>query len=70
MPRKPHSVIVDRLRRDLSSLVRESTEIRERCAATAQPDVQPIQSTISSRAELTQEAVDIGLAFSVNLAAM
>ena len=45
MPRKPHSAIVDRLRRDLSSLVRESTEIRERCAATAQPDVQPLQST-------------------------
>ncbi|MEO8340048.1 MAG: hypothetical protein ABI604_10075 [Nitrospirota bacterium] len=37
MPRKPHSAIVDRLRLDLSSLVRESTEIRERCAATAQP---------------------------------
>jgi hypothetical protein len=37
MPRKPHSAIVDRLRRELSSLVRESTEIRERCAATAQP---------------------------------
>ncbi len=37
MPRKPHSAIVDSLRRDLSSLVRESTEIRERCAATAQP---------------------------------
>ena len=46
MPRKPHSAIVDRLRRDLSSLVRESTEIRERCAATAQPDVQPLQSTM------------------------
>lgn len=45
MPRKPHSAIVDRLRRDLSSLVRESTEIRERCAATAQPDVQPLQNT-------------------------
>ena len=47
MPRKPHSAIVDRLRRDLSSLVLKSTskEIRERCAATAQPDVQPLQNT-------------------------
>jgi hypothetical protein len=30
---------------NLSSLVRETTEIRERCAATAQPDVQSLQST-------------------------
>ena len=44
--------------------------IRERCAATAQPDDQPHQRNRATVAwtEFTLEAVDIGLAFSVNLA--